>query len=116
MVEQYKWQLSGIGKTEKNKRQIEMLHKAKGLDKKAPQAPDFSITAQMIIAAFTIISQSRRYIGQYATPLRLTIQDINEYLRNFAAPCDYSIFVLCIYELDTLQLEQINKEMKQKLK
>ena len=66
-----------------------------------------------MIGAFGLISKSRRYITGYSgvsIPLSLSLQDIQGYFDVFGCDLDKGLFIECIFALDQVVLDKVNKK------
>lgn len=68
--------------------------------------------ADSILAAFSTIIRARRY--EQGIPLSLEQQAINVYAEHNDLPVDAHIFNDCIFALDNLFIEEVQKKIKSK--
>jgi len=74
--------------------------------------PEYSYTANALIAAYNVISRSRR--DEHGTPLALGIADLNAYCEQYELPVERYIFNAVIFDLDNRFIDETYKRMQKK--
>lgn len=67
-----------------------------------------------IIEAYRVISRSRNYAGMAASPLPLSLSDIEQYLSSRPVLIDRSEFDAAIFALDDAELQAFSEKQEKK--
>lgn len=67
--------------------------------------PEYSYTSNAILESYNVIARSRRY--EHATPLALSLADVEAYFDLYDAPVEIHIFVKAIMLIDDLFLKDV---------
>ncbi|WP_241622687.1 hypothetical protein [Rosenbergiella australiborealis] len=62
--------------------------------------PEIDELTGIILSAYAVISRSRQYVGMEATPLPLSLSDIDVYLRSRPLQINRELFEQAIFALD----------------
>ena len=81
---------------------------------KAPEPPEYSYTANLLIDAYNTIARSRRY--SQSTPLTLGLSEIQAYCEQYELPVERHIFNAVIFELDNQFIDQSYKKIEAETK
>lgn len=73
--------------------------------------PDDDLEVQLIFQAFALMCRSRKVTAN-GYPLELSFSDINDYLALYDCPLELETFIDCVFELDTLFMDKVKKDIK----
>ena len=79
---------------------------------KTPEPPEYSYTANAILAAYNTIARSRRY--EQSVPLSLDTSALINYMEMFELPCELHIFFECIMAIDNRFIDKAHKRLSKK--
>uniref|UniRef100_UPI001F4DBF1A hypothetical protein n=1 Tax=Rosenbergiella australiborealis TaxID=1544696 RepID=UPI001F4DBF1A len=71
--------------------------------------PEIDELTGIILSAYAVISRSRQYVGMEATPLPLSLSDIDVYLRSRPLQINRELFEQAIFALDDVYREEVMK-------
>ncbi|WP_241647295.1 hypothetical protein [Rosenbergiella metrosideri] len=67
---------------------------------KPADEPEIDELTGLILSAYAVISRGRQYVGMEATPLPLSLGDIDKYLRSRPIQINRELFEQAIFALD----------------
>ena len=76
---------------------------------KPADEPGIDELTGLILSAYAVISRGRQYIGMEATPLPLSLGDIDTYLRSRPIQINRELFEQAIFALDDVYREEVMK-------
>lgn len=79
---------------------------------KPADEPEIDELTGLILSAYSVISRGRQYAGMAASPLPLSLNDIDKYLRSRPIQINRELFEQAIFALDDVYREEVMKNEK----
>lgn len=76
---------------------------------KPADEPEIDELTGLILSAYSVISRGRQYAGMAASPLPLSLSDIDTYLRSRTLQINRELFEKAIFALDDVYREEVMK-------
>ncbi|WP_241646876.1 hypothetical protein [Rosenbergiella metrosideri] len=76
---------------------------------KPADEPEIDELTGLILSAYSVISRGRQYAGMAASPLPLSLNDIDTYLRSRPVQINRELFEQAIFALDDVYREEVMK-------
>ncbi|SEQ27586.1 hypothetical protein SAMN05216522_10214 [Rosenbergiella nectarea] len=76
---------------------------------KPAEEPEIDELTALILSAYSVISRGRQYAGMAASPLPLSLSDIDTYLRSRPIQVNREMFEQAIFALDDVYREEVMK-------